>query len=277
MIRIDVFITDGVYSEWESTSQRQCIAKLAALSSSPNTLQEWHYSLATYDSGHACRAANRFGSNEPSTSNAFGISKRALWIDLAARLIVMKGCGFALSHEDELLEGFVELTDANGVQVEVPFHLGSDWQCVEISHGEGEHQFWQSLAWRRAIVRKSNPKIDYRQILYGRPFLEYVVDEWLQIPWTAADHIDYETLESTIRDMHQRWLWLPREEWRGLSAREMMLEQHAHRIHDLEDRADFWSAMGQPPTPLSMESTSIELKVLARMREFSTTILCGIC
>ena len=59
-----------------------------------------------------------------------------------------------------------------------------------------------------------------------------------------------------VAEIHARWLMTPREDLRGRSPRDVLLDKSDHLVWDLQDRCQQWSILGACPAPLSRESAA---------------------
>ncbi len=91
-------------------------------------------------------------------------------IDLAARLVVVDSRNLAAERS-----GYVFYHDGERcTDKELRCHVGDDWHLTDTRDG------WQTLAASRRRERAGQGVIDARQVLYGRPMLEYLAREtWM--------------------------------------------------------------------------------------------------
>ena len=85
-----------------------------------------------------------------------------------------------------------------------------------------------------------------RGVLYGRALLEFIARECFE----ARDSND----EELFKKVHAKWLMTAREELRGLTPREVLLEKREFVDFDLHSRALQWSFTKECPPPLSLSS-----------------------
>jgi hypothetical protein len=116
--------------------------------------------------------------------------------------------------------------------------------------------------------------LDARQVLYGQ-VAEFVAMQcfdarqglgsdgtlsapagwWRELPERAAEGRT-PTGNDAIAEIHARWLMIPRDDLRGRSPRETLLERESFLAWDLQDRQFQWSMLGQQPPPLDRESAA---------------------
>jgi hypothetical protein len=113
---------------------------------------------------------------------------------------------------------------------------------------------------RRRKQRLSNPPIDTRAILFGRPLLEFLainVRQTLACREAATEECCNKQVAeglTPIAEIHAQWLLTPREDLRGQSPRDVLLSKQDFINADLESRSWQWSLLLEGPPCLSRDS-----------------------
>ena len=121
----------------------------------------------------------------------------------------------------------------------------------------------------------ADPRLDVRQVIYGRPMIEFIVsaclaesetldgcaiDEGLPEPGAnleldCAEELDgFARNEVLVRWLHARWLMTPRIDLAGRTPREVILEKRGFIDYELNSREMQWSLLREGPPPLSRDS-----------------------
>jgi hypothetical protein len=221
---------------------------VAALSAEPETIAELAAALVRYSRGSdpfALFQANTEIDSEPYDA---GI----VIIDLAARVVAVDS-----TYSSPSVEGEVDYHDGeHATDISIPYRLPDDWRFVNSI----EAYRWTSK--RRRIERQSQPRLDARAVLYGPPLLEFIqksVNAWCTAHETKyletenSQGFDEGTANEIVR-IHAEWLMTPREDLRGKSPREVLLEKRNLIDCDLDARALQWSMLGEGPPCLSTDS-----------------------
>src|SRR5690606_431166 len=95
------------------------------------------------------------------------------------------------------------------------------------------------------------PVFDARPVLFGRPLFDYIVAQYAQNNGSND--------EDLFVNIHAEWLMTPRDDLRGRTPREVLLEKEESIGADLHSRNLQWSFTGVEPPPLSKDSKAYKL------------------
>ena len=212
---------------------------VAALSAEPETIAELQAALARFEK----RTAN----TGPFAWFRSGAIDNRPWdagiviIDLAARIVA-----FESTYSQYGPRGCVWYHDGeSATDLPLPYWLSPDWIfCNSIEGYEGS---WEA----RRAERQATPPLDAREVLYGRPLLEFIARECSQ---SDAVELTDEAVAAEISAAHARWLMTSRDDLRGQSPREVLLGRQELINYDLEMRDRQWSIQGAAPPVLSKDS-----------------------
>ena len=210
-------------------------ALVAALTAEPETVEELGLALARFikpQSDSSPLAGFREGENfEPYDAGV-------VVIDLAARVVAADS-----SYSQSSAEGsFRVQSEFAEEDFYVPYRLADDWLFVySIPEYEGVCQ-------RRREARLAIEPIDAREVLYGRRLLEFIARECFE----ARDSND----EELFTKIHAKWLMTAREDLRGTTPRDVLLEKQDFIDFDLHSRALQWSFTKECPLPLPVSSNA---------------------
>ena len=210
-------------------------ALVAALTAEPETVEELEVALARFirpPSDLSPFARFRKGENfEPYDTGV-------MVIDLAARVVAVDS-----SYSQPSAEGEVRVQDEFSEEdFSVPYRLSDDWLFVySIPEYEGVCQ-------RRREERLAIEPFGARGVLYGRALLEFIAKEYFE----AQDSND----EELFTKIHAKWLMTAREDLRGKTPHEVLLEKREFIDFDLHSRALQWSFTKECPPPLSFSSNA---------------------
>jgi hypothetical protein len=239
---------------------------VASLSAEPETIAELEAALGRYIRPQAERspfAHFRSGCELDSEPWDAGL----LIIDLAARIVAIESI-YSQPH----LEGEVRYHDGTkSTPISVPYRLPADWLFVN----SVDAYRWSCERHRQQ--REENPAFDARAVLYGSAFLEFIVKSGLgglgktsELP--EDNEAMQEALAQQITGIHATWLMTPREDLRGHSPREVLLEKQDFINFDLHTRSLQWTFQGEGPPCLAPPTHShIALPALGRMSGLFTT------
>ena len=177
-------------------------------------------------------------------------------VDLVARLIVVDS-----TYSSPGLTGEVWYHDGKcATETRLRYHLAGDWLLT------GESRDWQALAERRRKERAERPALDARAVFYGRPLLEFVARETFSAygrrhsaspaseDASAEQRAEEDAAYETLKEIHARWLLTPRDDLGAACPRDVALERRDHIAWDLQDQAERWSLLAEPPPGLSESS-----------------------
>ncbi|MFZ0426594.1 MAG: hypothetical protein WAO20_00640 [Acidobacteriota bacterium] len=224
-------------------------AVIAALSAEPETIEELEVALERFIARGKEAYFRGFASGVRDEPYDAGL----VIIDLAARLVVCDS-----TYSAARLEGAVEYHDGKGAtEVPVRFHLSDGWYVTEDVFG------WSRLAENRRQSRRLAPRVDVRDVVYGKPLLQFIVErcfEAFQDQGAAAepDEADpqYQREYDILRDIHAQWLMTPRDELRGRTPRQAMTARRRFSDESVHDRELQWSYMNRCAPGLDPESAA---------------------
>jgi hypothetical protein len=253
-------------------------ACVAALSAEPETIAELEAALARYK-----KPIDQFGAFRSFRSSAkidtepwdAGI----MIIDLEVRVVAAESSYSQPQPEGEVLYH----NGTHSTDVSVLYRVPKDWKFLNsLIEYEPSRQ--------RRSKRSVCPPLDARNVLYGRPLLEFVVTNVRQTsvcreladddtklighsdlsltreavagsrttnseerPATEDDPIQ-EAIANKISAIHARWLMTMRDDLRGQSPRDVLLAKRELIDFDLQTRALQWSLQGEGPPCLAEHS-----------------------
>lgn len=213
---------------------------IAALTAEPETIAEFETALERFVERESDWTPLRgFAGHENLEPYDAGI----LCIDLAARVIGIESTYSSVGMEggvrvpNELEEN--DFADQYG-HVTVPYRLPDDWKIIH------SIPLFEGTAHRRRTERAANLPFDARPILFGRPLIEFLASEIL-----TADDLEAEDLFTNI---HAAWLMTARDDLRGKTPREVLLERQESISSDLHSRELQYSFTKLCPRPIPSDS-----------------------
>ncbi|MEO8436487.1 MAG: hypothetical protein ABI596_16435 [Pyrinomonadaceae bacterium] len=234
-------------------------AAIAALSAEPETIPELVAALARYikplDKPFAWfRSGQRIDAERWDAGIVI--------IDLTTRIVAAES-----SYSQPVHEGQIHYHDGTqATDIPILFRVPDDWLFVN----SVEAYQWSLL--RRNREPSVKPPLDVREILYGTPLLEFIINECKNITITeaAADEgkrtsvagepapetrdLGEDRLYREVCAIHARWLMTAREDLLGDSPRDVMLAKQDFIDFDLHSRSLQWSLQNEGPPCLSKES-----------------------
>ncbi|HET6882216.1 MAG TPA: hypothetical protein VFI31_18775 [Pirellulales bacterium] len=231
---------------------------IAALSAEPETIEELDRALERF-----CQRSDGRGflpwfaahiNDEPHDAGL-------MIVDLAARLIACES-----SYSSPGAYGSVQYHDGRcATQLDVDYHLPDDWTILRDVSG------WRTRAEELRRRRLSQPPLDPRAVLYGRPLLEFIAaacfEQFREAPSGAVDAADAGPADEpfdedryrdpdydAIRAIHASWLMTARDDLRGESPREVLFAKQHFLSLDMQDRQNQWSFQGRCPPTLDVDS-----------------------
>ncbi len=188
-------------------------------------------------------------------------------IDLGARLVVAES-----TYSTPIQAGQVQYRYARGRSEDDPwvtFHLADDWKL------RFDAIDWDAEAETRRNERLAAGPLDFRKVLYGR-VCRFIVEQCLaaraenatSADWTPpagwtftelperAGKVDLSVAKHAVAEIHARWLMTPRDDLRGQSPRDLLLDGRGHIDWNLQDRGEQWSVFRACPPGLSRESAA---------------------
>jgi hypothetical protein len=220
---------------------------VAALSAEPETIRELEAALGRYIRPQEERspfASFRCGSEIDAEPWDAGL----ILIDLAARIVAVES-----TYSQPQLEGEVRYHDGTqATDVSVLYRLPADWLFVN-----SVDAYRWSCDRRREQREKSLP-FEARAVLYGSALLEFIVKSGLDRVGKPSEPKDDDAAEAElaqeISGIHATWLMTPREDLRGRSPRDVLLEKQDFIDFDLHTRSLQWTFQGEGPPCLAPDS-----------------------
>ncbi len=242
----------GAEGDWSGTIHGSSADQaIAALSADPVTLDELEVAVGRYQkprtNGKFFGGMRRGIEDEPYDAGL-------VVIDMVGRLIVVESTYSSASRS-----GMIAYHDGNCcTQHHVPFWLAEEWQF------SSDGNQWRGLSESRRQEQSAQPAIDFREVLYGQPLLEFLACELFAAcsaapPGPLKDPSVYDDEERHRRlDLHKRihatWLLTARADLAGKSPRAAALDGHDHISHDLNDRCMHWTILDQPAPGIAATS-----------------------
>ncbi len=162
-----------------------------------------------------------------------------LVIDLAAKVIMADSTYSYYSKE-----GTIRIKTEEDEDFDLPYRLSDDWKHVR---SIPEFHFAQEKGREKYL---NNPPLDVRQVLCGKPLYDYIMAESL----ANKDSKD----ENLFTEIHAKWLMTARDDLRGKTPREILLEKHDFIDSDLHSRSMQWTVTKECPPPLPKDSNASE-------------------
>ena len=232
---------------------------IAALSAEPESIAELELALDRF-SRFNYRPFGSFRSGENTEPWDAGI----VIVDLAARIIASES-----SYNQPSAQGEILYHDGKcATDVCLPYRIPEDWLilCSVLDY--------EARRKSRRAERDRRPRIDIRQVLYGKPLAEFIVNECLaerQRLGSKADledtsgrdgsskpdnkeYLDSEEDDPTLTKLHCRWLMTPRSDLGNRSPRDVIVEKLSLIDFDLQSRELQWSTLNEGPPPLPRSS-----------------------
>ena len=220
---------------------------VAALSAEPETIKELEVALGRYIKPDEIGEFASFQTR--SAIDAEPWDAGLVVIDLAARVIASES-----TYSDPGPDGTVRYHDGKQLtDISISYHLPDDWRFVK----SVEAYKWS--AERRRRERQATAPLDARAVLYGRPMVNFVFQSTVRLR-DRSDTLPVgkeEAREAMAREvvkLHANWLTTPRDDLRGRSPRDVMLEKQDLIEFDMESRCMQWSMQGEGPPCLPIDS-----------------------
>lgn len=205
---------------------------VAALSAEPETIAELEAALSRYIkpvNGISRFAWFRIDTEIDEQPWDAGI----VIIDLAARIVAVES-----TYSQPGPNGQVDYHDGEcATDISVFYRVPDDWLFLN------SVEEFLALRKERHQRRLSTPPLDTRTILFGRPLLEFM-----------ANAVAKASGSEEAKAIHIRWLMTSRDDLRGKSPREVLLEKQDFIDYDLHTRSMQWSFQGEGPPCLAMDS-----------------------
>jgi hypothetical protein len=221
-------------------------AAIAALSAEPETISELVAALARY-------IRPRDDSSPFQSFLAAAQIDAEHWdagiviIDLTKRIVAVESTYSQPQHEGE-----VHYHDGTkSTDITVLYRLPDDWLFVNSV---------EAYRWSRERQVKERPAqttLDVREVFYGAPLLDFIVNECGKIDVSeVATNGDgtvpgsgstEDALLGELSAIHSRWLTTPREDLNGHSPRDLLLAKQDFIDFDLHTRELQWTFAGEGP------------------------------
>jgi hypothetical protein len=212
---------------------------IAALSADPVTLAELETAFARFEKP---RPNHRFFSNLRPGLNDEPYDAGLVVIDLVARLVVIDS-----TYSSPRSTGEIDYHDGKcSTDTWLRYHLADDWLFTS------DRCQWSVLAGSRRRERAARSTLDARAVFYGRPLSEFIARE-IFAAYAQRETAEF-VVDDTIKGLHANWLLTPRSDLGGACPREVALERHNRLEWDLQDQAERWSALQEPPPGLDESS-----------------------
>lgn len=241
----------------------QADAAVAALAAEPETVDELRLAVMRFEKyASPAEVFSWFGQSgvlDPEPWDA-GI----MVIDLAARVVATEST-YSLPGQ----KGHVNYHDGEkSTDLVIPYRLSDEWQFYE------SLELYEGMEKELRAARLAKPLLDARQVMYGRPLLEFIATEVrrlvhessgnatssvaVSVPQPIALNLISGELEASpiIRDVHTRWLKTPRKDLGGLSPRDLLLARQEFIDFDLDSRELQWSFLNEGPPLLPVTSNA---------------------
>ncbi len=213
---------------------------VAALSADPETIEELQAALPRFlpDAG-----PYELFHNWPSGIDEEPYDAGVVFVDLAARLVAMESTYSHPGPKGEVRIGRSHSDRDNYVR----YHVADDW--VFDYHVD----CWEGTANQRRRALLAAPRIDPREVIYGR-VCEFIVRSVISPSELTTLSEDKNALYDAIKDIHARWLTTPRADLHNQAPRDVLLARKSHIGWDLQDRCEQWSIQGSCLPGLSRDS-----------------------
>lgn len=264
MSQIALCLVDHETEWWGEPHASEVDVVVAALSAEPETLGELEAALQRFAAPGETISLRQWHGNQRNLEH--GYDAGLCVIHLPARLIACESTYSYPSRDGGIVCGERE----NGKEIVAGYHLPDDWTITSDVHN------WHGHARSLMEKRLAEPLLDARPVLY-EAVCEFLVDECLAVrnfagtEWSPPDgwrltelahrytggchKIDGEPKPcDVVAEIHARWLMTPREDLRGRSPREVLMQRKSFLDWDLQDRQFQWSAQGHCPPPLHPET-----------------------
>ena len=205
---------------------------VAALSAEPETIAELEAALSRYIK--PVNGISRFAWFRTDTEiDEQPWDAGIVIIDLAARIVAVES-----TYSQPGPNGQVDYHDGEcATDISVLYRVPNDWLFLN------SVEEYQALRKERLQRRLATPPLDTRTVLYGRPLLEFIANAVAETSGSKG-----------AKTIHIRWLMTSRDDLRGKSPREVLLEKQDFIDYDLHTRSLQWSLQGEGPPCLAMDS-----------------------
>jgi hypothetical protein len=167
-------------------------------------------------------------------------------IDLAARVIAWES-----TYSQPEPEGSVDYHDGQAAtDISIWYRIPDSWELIE------SIELYAGCAVSGRARRAARPPLDARLALYGRPLLDFIIEEVAALSFlqSANQEESQELIDGWAREIHARWLTTPRADLRGQAPREVLLARREFVDFDLQTRELQWGLLLEAPPCLPRES-----------------------
>lgn len=207
---------------------------VASLTAEPETIEELEMAIQRFIKRESdwsfFRSFRKFENCEPYDAGL-------LVFDLVAKVIMAES-----TYSYYSADGTVRIKTDSGENFMLPYRLSDDWKRVG---SMAEFHYAQENGRERLA---SNPPFDIRKVLFGKPLFEFIISEYLG----DKDSKD----EDLFTNIHAKWLMTARNDLRGKTPREILLEKQEFISSDLHSRFLQWSFEKSQPPPLSKDTNA---------------------
>ena len=241
--RINIVDREGCYEGIIHASMVD--ACIAALSAEPETFAELQFALTRYFKPVDDRKPLE-GLRPSLQVKTEPWDSGIVIIDLAAQIVAAQS-----SYSQPQPEGSVNYHDGRAAtDISIWYRIPDSWEFVE------SIELYSTRAASGRARRAACQTIDARPVLYGRPLLEFIIQEVSVISFPQLD--DQEAANDLIdrhaRQIHERWLMTARADLRGQAPREVLLARREFIEFDLHTREMQWSLLLEAPPCLQPDS-----------------------
>jgi hypothetical protein len=167
-------------------------------------------------------------------------------MDLAAQVIAWESTYFQPESE-----GSVNYHDGRAAtDISIRYRIPDSWEFV------ASIESYSGYAASGRARRAACPPLDARPVLYGRPLLEFIIEQVtaLPLPESANQELRDDLIDTLAREIHGRWLTASRTDLQGQAPRDVLLARHEFVDFDLDSRELQWSLLLEAPPCLARES-----------------------
>jgi hypothetical protein len=207
---------------------------VASLSAEPETIEELETTIQRFIKRESdwsfFRSFGKYENFEPWDAGL-------LVIDLSAKVIMADS-----TYSDYSTKGTILIKTDENEDFSLPYKLSDDWKYVR---SMAEFNYAQEKGREKFLT---DPPFDVRKVLFGEPLCSFIVAEYL----TNKNAPD----EDLFTNIHAKWLMSGRDDLRGKTPREILLEKQDFIGSDLDSRARQWSFTGFCPSPIPVDSNA---------------------
>ncbi len=256
-------------------------AIVAALSAEPESIAELEAAMARYAKPSSSQSRFAFfqtGKVIDEVPWDAGI----VVIDLAARIVAIES-----TYSQPGREGEVQFHDGTqSTDISVLYRVPDDWL---FTHSLDEYR---AKCAQRRRDRATTPPLDARAILYGRPLLEWIVENMLGdgLQDDSNKSVNFKSINNgraagkedeqvghgslaagllegsngvdatmnEVTSLHVEWLMTPREDLRNQSPRDVLLAKTEFIDFDMHTRQMQWTMRDEGPPCLEMDSFAFQ-------------------